>query len=131
MNVKFPCIIQFLQIPCCRRKHTGSLCIFSKIAPFHLTYLPKPCNSAYFLNTLHTANSAQFYSVFLLTTISLTACCRRKHEVWLHAFAKDAQNDYKTYSYKDNGKFIFAFFFHDNAKLCYTLLVKTGVIEKF
>ncbi len=41
--------------------------------------------------------------------ISLTLRFRRKREVWLCFFAKNAQNDPKTQSYVDNGKFNSAF----------------------
>jgi hypothetical protein len=35
------------------------------------------------MNTLYAAESTQFYSAFLPTTISLTWCCRQKREVSL------------------------------------------------
>jgi hypothetical protein len=41
--------------------------------------------------------------------ISLTPCFRQKCEVWLHFFAKNAQNDLKTHSCKDSAKFNSAF----------------------
>jgi hypothetical protein len=62
-------------------------------------------NSASSLNTLNTAESAQFYSAFLPTTISLTPHFRRKREIWLRFFAENAQNDPKTHSYEDSAKF--------------------------
>jgi hypothetical protein len=43
-------------------------------APFHSAYSPKMHNSTSSLNTLYTAESAQFYSAFSPTTISLTPC---------------------------------------------------------
>jgi hypothetical protein len=61
------------------------------------------------LNTLYTAKSAQFYSAFSPTTISLTPRFRRKREVWLCFFAENAQNDQKTHSYEDSTKFNSAF----------------------
>jgi hypothetical protein len=58
---------------------------------------------------LYIAESAQFYSAFSPTTISLTLRFRRKREVWLCFFAENAQNNPKTHSYKDNAKFNVAF----------------------
>jgi hypothetical protein len=58
---------------------------------------------------LYTAESAQFNSPFSPTTISLTPRFRRKREVWLPFFAKNAQNDPKTHSYEDDAKFHPAF----------------------
>jgi hypothetical protein len=58
---------------------------------------------------LYIAESAQFYSAFSPTTISLTPRFRRKHEVWLRFFAENAQNDPKTHSYEDNAQFNAAF----------------------
>ncbi len=58
---------------------------------------------------LYTAESAQFNSPFSPTTISLTPRFRRKREVWLSFFAKNAQNDPKTHSSEDNAKFHSAF----------------------
>ncbi len=66
-------------------------------------------NSASSLNTLYIAESAQFYSPFSPTTISLTQRFRRKREVWLRFFAENAQNDPKTHSYEDSAKFDVAF----------------------
>ncbi len=66
-------------------------------------------NSASSLNTLYIAESAQFYSAFSPTTISLTSRFRRKREVWLRFFAENAQNDPKMHSYEDNAKFNVAF----------------------
>jgi hypothetical protein len=67
--------------------------------------LLKTRNSAPSLNTMYTAESAQFYSLFLPTTIGLPLHCPRKWKVWLHFFAENAQNDPKTHSYEDNAKF--------------------------
>jgi hypothetical protein len=53
---------------------------------------------------LYTAESAQFYSAFSPTIISLTPCFRRKREVWLRFFAKNAQIDPKTHSFEDSAK---------------------------
>jgi hypothetical protein len=61
------------------------------------------------LNTLYTAQSAQFYSPFSPKTISLIPRFRRKREVWLCFFPKNAQNDLKTRSYEDSAKFNSAF----------------------
>jgi hypothetical protein len=58
---------------------------------------------------LLTAESAQFISPFLPTMISLTPRFRRKCEVRLPFFAKNAQNDLKMHSYEDNAKFHSAF----------------------
>jgi hypothetical protein len=66
-------------------------------------------NSASSLNTQYIAESTQFYSAFLPTTISLTQRFRRKREVWLRFFAKSAQNDPKTHSYEDSAKFNITF----------------------
>ncbi len=58
-------------------------------------------NSPSSLNTLYTAESTQFISLFLPTTISLTPRFRQKREVWL----ENTQNDPKTHSDKYNNKF--------------------------
>jgi hypothetical protein len=65
---------------------------------FHSVYSPKTHNSASSLNTLYTAESAQFYSAFSPTTISLTPRFRRKREILL-----------KMHSYEDAAKFNVAF----------------------
>jgi hypothetical protein len=66
-------------------------------------------NSTSSLNTLHIAESTQFYSSFSPTTISLTPRFHQKREVWLRFFAENAPNDPKTHSYKDSAKFNVAF----------------------
>jgi hypothetical protein len=71
--------------------------------------LLKTHSSAYSLNTLYPAESAQFYSAFSPTTISLTPRFRRKREVGLRFFAENAQNDPKTHSHEDSTKFNSAF----------------------
>ncbi len=83
--------------------------VFSKNALFHSAWLPKTRNSTASLNTLYTAESAQLYSEFLPTTISLTGRCRRKHGVSLCFLAKDTQYDPKMRGYEDNAKFPCAF----------------------
>jgi hypothetical protein len=55
----------------------------------------KTHNSASSVNTLCTAESAQFYFAFLPTMISLTPRCRWKRENGLNFFTEDAQNDLK------------------------------------
>jgi hypothetical protein len=92
----------FLRIPCCRRKRTVSLSAFSKNDTFHSVNLPITWNFTYSLNTLYTAKNAQCYSAFSPTTISWTRCCRRKREVSLRFFAKNAQYKPKMRSCKDN-----------------------------
>jgi hypothetical protein len=77
----------------------------SKTLGFHSAYSLKVHNSTSSLNTLYTAESAQFSSTFLPTTISLTPHFCWKCEVWLHIFAKNAQNGPITHSYEDNAKF--------------------------
>ncbi len=72
LSVQSSYIIGFSRIPRYRRKRTVSLCVFGENATFHCAYSPKRHNSASSLNTLYTAKSAQFYSAFLQTTISLT-----------------------------------------------------------
>jgi hypothetical protein len=72
---------------------------------FHFEYSPKTHNFASSLNTLYTAESAQFYYAFSPTAISLTPRFRRNCEVWLHFFAENAQNDPKMHSYEDSAKF--------------------------
>ncbi len=62
-------------------------------------------NSTSSLNMLYTAKSAQFYSAFSPTMISLTPRFCRKREVWLCFFAENAQNYPKTHSYEDSAKF--------------------------
>jgi hypothetical protein len=79
LNVKLSHIITFLLIPRYSWKHTVSLAFFCENAIFHFTYLLKTHNSTSSLNTLHSAESAQFYSALLLT-ISLTPRCCQKHE---------------------------------------------------
>jgi hypothetical protein len=81
-----------------QRKRYVSLHVFSKSATIHSAYSPKTHNFASSLNTLYTAKSAQFYSAFSPTMISLTP-----------RFRKNAQNDPKTHSYKDSAKFNSAF----------------------
>ncbi len=98
-----------MQIPRFRRKRTVSLRVFGENATFHSVYSPKTHNFASSLNTLYIAKSAQFYSAFSPTTISLTPRFRRKREVWLRFFAENAQNNPKMHSYKDNAKFNAAF----------------------
>ncbi len=71
--------------------HSG----FWKNATFHSECVLKTCNSASSQNTLDTAKRTQFYSTFLPTTISLPQRCHQKHDVWLHFFSKNAQNDRK------------------------------------
>jgi hypothetical protein len=90
---------------CYRQKRTVSLRVFGESALLHSAYLPKTNNSSSSLNMLYTAESAQFYSTFLPTTISWTPCFHRKHKVWLTFFTENAQNDPKTHSYKDEAKF--------------------------
>jgi hypothetical protein len=63
------------------KKCTVSLRVFGKNATFHSAYPPQMHNSPSSLNTLYTAKSAQFYSAFLPTTISLTPHFHRKREV--------------------------------------------------
>jgi hypothetical protein len=58
---------------------------------------------------MHNSESAQFYSAFSPTTISLTLRFRWKREVLLRFFAENAQNDPKTHSYEDSAKFNSAF----------------------
>jgi hypothetical protein len=58
---------------------------------------------------LYFAESAQFYSAFSPTTISLTPRFRRKREVWLRFFTENPQNNSKTHSYEDSTKFNVAF----------------------
>ncbi len=83
------------------------------------------------VNTLHTAESAQFYSAFSPTTISLTPRFRWKRKFWLHFFAEKVQNDPKTCSCEDNAKFNSAF---SVTMLSYTTRFrrkKRGVIQNF
>jgi hypothetical protein len=54
---------------------------------------------------LYIAKSAQFYSAFSPTRISLTPRFRRKREVCFRVFAENAQNDPKTHSCEDSAKF--------------------------
>ncbi len=79
---------------------------------------------------LYTVKSAQFYSAMSPTTISLTLRFRRKHEVWLCFFAKNAQNDLKTQGHEDNAKSNSAF---SATTLSQSLRFwrKQGVIENF
>jgi hypothetical protein len=72
VGVKSLYIIRFLQTLRYHQKRTVSLHVFGKNAMFHFAYSPKMHNSASSLNTLYTAENAQFYSAFSPTTISLT-----------------------------------------------------------
>ncbi len=109
LGVKSSYIIGFSRIPRYRRKRTVSLRVFGENATFHSAYSPKTKNSASSLNTLCIAKSAQFYSAFSATTISLTPRFRRKRKVWFRFFAENAQNDQKTHSYEDSAMFNVAF----------------------
>ncbi len=109
LSVKSLYIIGFSWILCYRRKRTISLRVFGENAMFHSAYSPKTKYFASSLNTLYIAERAQFYSMFSPTMISLTLRFCRKREVWLHFFAKNAQNDPKTHSYEDSAKFNVAF----------------------
>ncbi len=87
-------------------------------------------NSTYSLNTLYSAESAQFYSAFLPTTFSLTRRYCRKHEVWLRFFAENAQNDPKTHSREDSAKFN-SVFLATTLSHAPRFRRKRGVIENF
>ncbi len=105
LSVKSSYKIRFSWIPYYCQKRMVSLHVFGENVGFHSAYLAKSHNSASSLKTLYTAESAQFYSVISLTTISLTPQFRCKREVWFRFFAENAQNDPKTHSYEDNAKF--------------------------
>ncbi len=105
LSVKSSYLIGFSRIPRYRRKRTVSHRVFGENATIHFAYSPKTKNSASSLKTLYIAESAQFYSAFLPTTISLTPRFRQKREVWLRFFAENDQNDPKTRSYEDSAKF--------------------------
>jgi hypothetical protein len=79
---------------------------------------------------LYIAESAQFYSVFSPTTISLTPRFRQKREVCLHFFAENAQNDPKMHSYEDSAKFNIAFL-ATTLSHASRFRRKWGVVEKF
>ncbi len=70
LGVKSLYIIGFSQLLRYRQKRTISLHVFGKNAAFYSAYLLKTHNSASSLNTLYTAESAQFYSAFSPTMIS-------------------------------------------------------------
>ncbi len=76
------------------------------------------------------AESAQFYSTFSPTTISLTPRFCRKREVWLRFLAENAQNDLKTHSYEDRAKFNSAFS-ATTLRHASRFRRKQGVIENF
>ncbi len=78
---KYQYITGLSQIPRYRRKRTVSLRVFVENATFNSAYSPKTHNFASSLNPLYTAESAQFYFTFSLTTIRLTLRFRRKCEV--------------------------------------------------
>jgi hypothetical protein len=122
-------MIAFLRILCCHQKSPVSLPFFGKNAIFHFAYLPKMCNSASSLNMLFTAKSAQFYSMFLPTTISLTLGCCWICEVWLTFLLKTIKTNWKCTVKKTTQ--ISLRIFGDNARLCYALSVKTGSDVKF
>jgi hypothetical protein len=102
LSVKSLYKIGFSRKPRYQWKRTVSFCVFSKNVTFHSAYSTKTHNSASSLNTLYTAESAQFYSTFSPMTISLTPRFPWKREVWLRFFAESAQNNPKTHSSKDN-----------------------------
>ncbi len=79
---------------------------------------------------MYTAESAQFYSAFLLTMISLTPRFRRQREVWVRFFAEKALNDPKTHSYEDSAKFNSAFLVTTLSHAS-RFQRKRGVIENF
>ncbi len=111
-------------------ERTVSLHVFGENTTFHSAYSPKTHNLASSLNTLCTAESAQFNFTFLPTTISLTPRFRWKRQVWLRFFAENAQNNPKTHSYEDNTKFnsLFLATMLSNASRFWR---KQGVIEYF
>ncbi len=74
ITVKFSYIVGFLRILRYCQKHTVSLSIFGEKATFHFAFSLQMSNYTSSLNTLYTAESAQFYSMFLPTLISLTLC---------------------------------------------------------
>jgi hypothetical protein len=76
--------VWFSRIPRYRRKRTVSLRVYGKNVTFHSAYSLKMKNSASSLNTLYIAESAQFYSAFSPTMISLTP---------LRDFAENAKFD--------------------------------------
>ncbi len=122
-------IIRFSRIPLYRRKLTVSLRVSGENAAFHSAYLPKT-HSYPSLNALYTAKSAQFYSAFLPTPISLTPRFRWKREVWLRLFAQNTQNDPKTHSYEDSTRFNSAFL-ATTLSHASRFRRKRGVIENF
>jgi hypothetical protein len=87
-------------------------------------------NFASSLNTLCTAESAQFESAFSPTTISLTPRFRQKRKVWLRFFTENAQNVPKTHSYEDDAKFNSAFL-AAMLSCASRFRQKGGVIENF
>jgi hypothetical protein len=79
---------------------------------------------------MYISESAQFYSAFSPTTISLTPRFCRKREVWVRFFAENAQNDPKTHSNEDTAKFNITFW---ATMLSHASLFrrKWGVIKNF
>ncbi len=129
-NVKFKKnFIWFLQIQCYHLELTISLPVFSKNALFHSARLPKMRNSTASLNTLYTAESAQLYSEFLPTTISLTGRCRRKHGDSLCFWPKTLNLIRKCVDTKTMLSFIVHFQWQRAVMLC--AFIENGVIENF
>jgi hypothetical protein len=62
-------------------KRYVSLRVFAEKVTFHSVYSPEMHNSASFPNTPFTAESAQFFSSFSPTMISLTLRFRQKRKV--------------------------------------------------
>ncbi len=75
---------------------------------------------------MYITESAQLYSAFSPTMISLTPRFRQKRKVWLHFFAENAQNDPKAHSYEESAKFNVAF----SATTLSHASAKTGSFQK-
>jgi hypothetical protein len=80
---------------------------FGKNATFDSVYSPKTHNSNSSLKMLYTAENAQFYSAFSLTTISLTPLLKTRSLTTL--FHQKRSTRLKTRSYEDDAKFYSAF----------------------
>jgi hypothetical protein len=113
-----------------RRKRYVSLHIFGKNVTFHSAYLLKTHNFASSLNTLYTAESAQFYSAFFANNNWFSFALSPNMRSLPPLFCRKRSIRSETHSYEDNAKFNSAF---SATTLSHAsrFLRKSGVIENF
>jgi hypothetical protein len=103
--LKFSYIIGFSWQLRCRQNAPFHIAFSAKTLSFTRHIYPKLCKFASSLNSLYTPESAQFHSVFSLTTISLILHSHQKRQLLLCFFAEDAHYSPKPRSCKDNAKY--------------------------